>query len=161
MKKKRKPRHIVIITGNRSWEDDPQGTYAVALLLTGLRGWHEGRIHLYHGACPKGADQMAANEAMVDRQFEQNKIKEHRFPVDWNEARRTLGTGWKSAGHTRNKVMILAALSQFEPEKGDTIECIAFTDNIREQSGTKQAATFARNKGIPTLVVGRYRKSDA
>ena len=152
--KKRKPRHIVIVTGNRSWEDDPSGLYAIALVLLGIRSWRE-RIHLFHGACGKGADQMAENEAVNDKAFKRKQIKEHPFPVDWNNARKTMGAGWKGAGHARNKVMIDAALSIYDPKKGDTIECWAFTDNIRERSGTQNAARYAAKKGIPTFVVGR------
>jgi hypothetical protein len=151
-KRRRKPRHIVIITGNRSWEDDPIRLSGVALVLLGLRDWY-GHIHLFHGV-GRGVDQMGADAALADRQFERNEITEHPYPVDWNAARKALGAGWRAAGHKRNEVMVAAALALYDEERGDTIECWSFTDNIREQSGTRHCARYAAKHGIPTFVVG-------
>lgn len=149
---KRRPQHILIVTGGRDFTGD-DAEYIVNVVLTGYRFWHGVDLHLFYG-CAKGADTLCKDAAE-----RLNGILLHPFPVDWEKAKVELGAGWKKAGHIRNKKMIDAALKRFKPKKGDTINCFAFKDDIYEKSGTRNAARYADKKGIPTFVVGRFARN--
>ena len=116
----------VLVTGSRDWTDEQ--AIADALLDT----WHDATedgadgILVVHGACPKGADKLAADWAAA------NGIPQEAHPADWN-------TNGKAAGFIRNQHMV---------NLGADI-CLAF---IQDGSrGASHTAQLAEQAGIPTL----------
>ena len=110
----------LLITGSRDWEDEE----SVRFELAGLTMMHPGLV-VVHGACPKGADAMAA-KACRDI-----GIRQEPHPADWS-----LG---KSAGFRRNAEMVALGADA----------CLAF---IRDGSrGATHCADLAEKAGIPTM----------
>jgi hypothetical protein len=107
----------VLVTGSRTWDDS-------RAVFDALAACNYGRVTLVHGACPRGADAMAAAAARALGW----EIEPH--PADWERH-------GKSAGFRRNAEM--AAL-------GADV-CLAF---IRDGSrGATHCAGLAEKAGIP------------
>ncbi len=81
-------RHLV--TGSRTWHDIPAIERALAVILDR----HPEGVLLVHGACPRGADAIAAAYAARTPGYQ---IEAH--PADWHRHGR-------AAGHRRNAEMI-------------------------------------------------------
>ena len=118
----------VLVTGSRTWTD----TQVIADAL--LDCWHGATedgadgILVVHGACPRGADALAAKWAA------DNNIPAEPHPADWN-------TNGKGAGFIRNQHMV---------NLGARI-CLAFIHN--SSRGATHTADLAEKADIP---VRRY-----
>ncbi|WP_372663650.1 DUF2493 domain-containing protein [Amycolatopsis kentuckyensis] len=111
------------------------------VLLTGSRAWTDWRVigekldyldlkypdlMIVHGACPRGADDIA------DRYARAHGIRTERHPANWRKHGRR-------AGHVRNAHMVALGAEL----------CIAF---IRDASpGASGCAAMAEHSGIPTI----------
>lgn len=115
----------VLVTGSRMWTDIP----AIWDRLAGFwYGQHKGPLVVVHGACPRGADQIAG--AWV-QQLRHPDVIEERHPADWN------GLG-KRAGYARNAHMVGLGADL----------CLAF---VRDGSrGATHCADLAEKAGILT-----------
>jgi hypothetical protein len=118
----------ILVTGSRDW-DDPQ---ELRLALIGASVPHL-PVVVIHGACPTGADAMAAEWAA------DYGVRTEEHPADWGR----LG---KAAGPTRNAEMVATGADA----------CLAF---IRAGSrGATGCADLAGQAGIP---VRRYLRPEA
>lgn len=111
----------ILITGSRDWEDEE--------VIMGALDEYAGAedVVLVHGACPTGADAIAAKYA------ERLGFTVEPHPAQWNRFK-------KQAGYMRNVEMVMA---------GADI-CLAF---IKDQSrGSTHCAQYARMAHIKTLV---------
>ncbi|MGH3657836.1 MAG: DUF2493 domain-containing protein, partial [Micromonosporaceae bacterium] len=79
----------VLVTGSRTWNS----YRTIATVLEALHREHGGRLVIVHGACPSGADAIAA--AWCRR----HGVPQERHPADW----RTRG---RVAGPARNAAMV-------------------------------------------------------
>jgi YspA, cpYpsA-related SLOG family len=117
----------LIVTGSRTWTD----TTAIERALAAILARHPEGVQLVHGACPRGADAIAAAYAGRTPGF---TAEPH--PADWQRYGR-------SAGHRRNAEM--AALG--------ADGCVAF---IRAGSpGATGMVQLARAAGIPVWLHSR------
>ncbi|MGH8879523.1 MAG: DUF2493 domain-containing protein [Stackebrandtia sp.] len=115
----------VLVTGSRTWNS----YRTIATALDTLHRVHGGRLVIVHGACPTGADAIAA--AWCRR----HAVPQEPHRADW----RTHG---RAAGPVRN-----AAMVHTRPAL-----CLAF---IRDASrGASHCADLADRTGIP---IRRYR----
>lgn len=113
----------VLVTGSRTWTDQQQ--IADALLDCWHGAFEDGAdgIVVVHGACPRGADALAAKWAA------DNGVPTEAHPADWN-------TNGKQAGFIRNQHMV---------QLGARI-CLAF---IRDGSrGASHTADLAEKAGM-------------
>jgi hypothetical protein len=121
----------ILITGSRTWSDAWRIAEAIEKAIDER---HADDITIVHGACPSGADQLAAEyveslSAWFDNAGRQ--LAEERHPADWSR----LG---KRAGFVRNAEMV----------KLGADVCLAF---IRDGSrGATHTADLAEKAGIPT-----------
>jgi hypothetical protein len=126
----------ILVTGSRTWDD----IEAVAAAIdTAVDESGASEVVVVHGACPRGADQMAAEYVEETSgwygDFLARQVTEERHPADWER----LG---KRAGFARNAEMV---------NLGADI-CLAF---IRDGSrGATHTADLAEKAGIP---VRRWR----
>ena len=110
----------LLMTDSRTWTDIPPIEQALAVILDR----HPEGVVLVHGACPRGADAIAADAARTSGY----QIEAH--PADW----RRFG---RAAGYRRNAEMIALGADV----------CAAF---IRGGSpGSTSAVRLARVAGIP------------
>lgn len=113
----------VLVTGSRTW----QSWHTVAMNLSHLLR-HIGPFVLVHGACPRGADAMAAEWADIHAD---SGITVEAHPADWD------GLG-KRAGYVRNAHMVKLGADW----------CLAF---IYDRSrGATHCADLAEKAGIKT-----------
>lgn len=111
----------VLLTGSRTWTD----WNAIACRLDDLANRRPDLL-LVHGACPRGADDMADRHALAHR------IPTERHPADWRRHGRR-------AGPVRNAHMVSLGANL----------CLAF---IRDRSpGATGCADMAEAAGIPTF----------
>jgi hypothetical protein len=111
----------LLVTGSRTWHDIATIGRALAVILDR----HPGGVLLVHGACPRGADAIAAAYAARTPGY---RIEAH--PADWHRYGR-------AAGYRRNADMIALGADG----------CAAF---IRDGSpGSTSAVRLARAAGIP------------
>ena len=117
----------VLITGSRTWTDREviRDQIADVILDSGANALGDG-VTIVHGACPKGADQMADEVAAT---WPGARVERH--PADWDRH-------GKRAGFVRNAEMV---------GRGADI-CLAFIRN--ESKGASMTADLAENAGIPT-----------
>jgi hypothetical protein len=114
----------ILVTGSRSWTDYALVAHALGVVI-GQSGAALSDIVIVHGACPSGADAMAARLAR------QRGYRTDARPADWNR----LGN---RAGFIRNAEMVAS--------KPDI--CVAF---IRAGSrGATHCADLAEKAGVPT-----------
>jgi hypothetical protein len=119
----------ILVTGSRDWEDL---TLICSALAAAAAGTPDEQIVLIHGACPTGADRMAAAFAGgKDWGIE-------RHPADWDRY-------GKSAGFRRNAEMVALGANV----------CVAFIKN--GSRGATHTADLAEKAGIP---VKRYEVQD-
>ena len=111
----------VLITGSRTWEDEESVRFEIA----GLTMLHPGLV-VVHGACPKGADAMAA-KACRDI-----GIRQEPHPADWQQH-------GKAAGFRRNAEMVALGADV----------CLAFI--MGGSKGATHCADLAEKAGIPTM----------
>lgn len=121
----------ILITGSRTWTDaDTIG----AAIYDALYDARARDVTIVHGACPRGADQIAAEFCESEAAHFDNagaQLVEERHPADWDR----LG---KRAGFVRNAEMV---------ELGADL-CLAF---IKDGSrGASHTASLAERAGIPT-----------
>ena len=115
----------ILVTGSRDWDDRRQFDHELAVAVgTGKR---TGRaVVIVHGACPRGADQLADEIARA------HGIDVEPHPADWD----AFG---KAAGFRRNAEMVALGADL----------CLAF---IRDGSrGATHCAETARKAGIPVM----------
>ena len=111
----------LLVTGSRTWDDVPAVEQALAVILDR----HPEGVLLVHGACPRGADAIAAAYAARTPGY---RTEEH--PASWRRHGR-------AAGYRRNAEMIALGADG----------CAAF---IRGGSpGSTSAVRLARAAGIP------------
>ena len=112
----------LLVTGSRTWHDIPAIEQALAVILDR----HPEGVLLVHGACPRGADAIAAAYAARTPGYQ---IEAH--PADWHRYGR-------AAGHRRNAEMIALGADG----------CTAF---IRGGSpGSTSTVRLATAAGIPS-----------
>ena len=112
---------LLLVTGSRTWHDIATIGRALAVILDR----HPGGVLLVHGACPRGADAIAAAYAARTPGYQ---IEAH--PADWRRYGR-------AAGYRRNAEMIALGADG----------CAAF---IRGGSpGSTSAVRLASAAGIP------------
>jgi len=113
----------LLVTGSRTWHD----IAAIERALEGILDRHHEGVLLVHGACPRGADAIAAAYAARTPGY---RTEEH--PADWHRYGQT-------AGYRRNAEMIALGADG----------CAAF---IRGGSpGSTSAVRLARAAGHPRL----------
>ena len=118
---KMRPLFRLLVTGSRTWDDPRTIDQALAVILAR----HPGGVLLVHGACPSGADAIAAAYAIRTPGYQ---IEAH--PADWQRHGR-------AAGHRRNAEMIALGADG----------CVAF---IRAASpGSSATVRLAEAAGIP------------
>ncbi len=111
----------LLVIGSRTWHDIAAIERALAVILAR----HPESVLLVHGACPRGADAIAAAYAVRTPGYQ---IEAH--PADWHRYGR-------AAGHRRNAAMIALGADG----------CAAF---IRGRSpGSTSAVRLATAAGIP------------
>ena len=112
----------LLVTGGRTWDDTATISQALAVILAR----HPGGVLLVHGACPRGADAIAAAYAARTPGYQ---IEAH--PADWHRYGR-------AAGHRRNAEMITLGADG----------CVAF---IRDAGpGSTTTVRLAEAAGIPS-----------
>jgi hypothetical protein len=117
----------LLVTGSRTWTDVRTIEQALAVILDR----HPEGVLLVHGACPRGADAIAAAYAARTPGYQ---IEAH--PADWRRHGR-------AAGYRRNAEMIALGADG----------CAAF---IRDNSpGSGHAIQLARAAGIPVWACTR------
>jgi hypothetical protein len=117
----------LLVTGSRTWHDAHTIEQALAVILDR----HPEGVLLVHGACPRGADAIAAAYAARTPGY---RIEAH--PADWRRYGR-------AAGYRRNAEMIALGADG----------CAAF---VRGSSpGSTSAVRLARAAGIPVWLHAR------
>lgn len=117
----------LLVTGSRTWDD----TRAVEHTLAVILARHPEGVLLVHGACPRGADAIAAAYAGRTAGYH---IEAH--PADWHRHGR-------AAGQLRNAEMIALGADG----------CIAFLHGA--SPGTTATIRLARAAGIPVWLHAR------
>jgi hypothetical protein len=117
----------ILITGSRTWADREviRDQIADVILDSGANALGDG-VTIVHGACPKGADQMADDVAAT---WPAATVERH--PADWDRH-------GKRAGFLRNAEMV---------NLGADV-CLAFIHD--ESKGASMTANLAEKAGIPT-----------
>lgn len=114
----------ILVTGSRDWDDPARLAFHLGLAVGA--GLQEGRpVVVVHGACPRGADDMADRMA---RAHEGIGVEPH--PADW-------GQHGRAAGFRRNAEMV---------QLGADV-CLAFIRN--GSRGASHCADLAEKAGIP------------
>lgn len=80
----------VLITGSREWGDEDKLAEAI---IEWIGDYSPGQVTIVHGACPRGADEIAGRLARVWG------VAEERHPADWEKH-------GKAAGFIRNQQMV-------------------------------------------------------
>lgn len=143
-------RHIVLVTGSRTWTGQP----TIWRALDEIREHFEGHLEMLavmHGDCPEGADAIADLWCIV------NGIEPLRRPADWKRY-------GKAAGGIRNSEMIAEILEETGADDPEGAEALAFLDLCRKQHcrrpqphgshGTVDCITKVIAAGIPRQVFG-------
>lgn len=118
----------VLVTGSRSWDDVDY----IFDVLDGVRErYGRGRVILYHGACPTGADRIADTWAV------HRGVTVETFPAQW-------GRFGRVAGPVRNVEMVRAVAAH------DRRVCLAFLRG--DSAGTLHCISEARRAGIDVAV---------
>ena len=112
----------VLVTGSREWDDVQELRFAL-IRATAPR---LDSVVIVHGACPSGADAMAAEWASDYR------VTAESHPADW-------GRHGKAAGPARNAEMVALGADL----------CIAFFKQGAGNRGTSDCASQALAAGIP------------
>jgi hypothetical protein len=118
------PDFRILVTGSRAWGNPGLLTYELAL-AAGKSGVPRDEVVIVHGACPTGADTMAAGFATMHGY----RTEEH--PADWDRF-------GKSAGPRRNQAMV---------DLGAEI-CLAFFQHGAANTGTSDCVRRAEAAGI-------------
>ncbi len=111
----------LLVTGSRTWDDTGLIEHVLAVILAR----HPEGVLLVHGACPRGADAIAAAYAARTSGY---RIEAH--PADWRRHGR-------AAGQLRNAEMITLGADG----------CTAFLRAV--SPGTTATIRLARAAGIP------------
>lgn len=122
----------IMVTGSRSWGECDGDERKLRFWLNIWNARRSG-FTLVHGACPKGADRLAAIWA------DGEGVPSEPWPADWNRHGRR-------AGFVRNSEMV----ASLDPEV-DAV--LTFWDG--ESRGAKMAADLARAAGLRVRDVGR------
>lgn len=128
----------ILVTGSRTWTDEPLLTRQLGLAVRDAGG--AANITIIHGACPRGADQIADTFAA------NHGIKVEPHPANWREH------GWR-AGFLRNAEMVAAGadlcLAFIAP-------CVLPRCNGRAPHGSHGADHCARLARQARIPVRRY-----
>ncbi len=111
----------VLVTGSRNWRN----TRLITAALDELRAGHGDRLVVVHGACPTGADHIAATWC------QRTGTTVERHPADW-------ATHGRAAGPIRNTEMVTAGAQM----------CLAFIAG--HSPGATHCANTAEHAGTPT-----------
>lgn len=116
----------ILITGSRDWTDLTIIQNAITVHTLGKSKW---RTTIVHGACPTGADYLAAKFAL------DKGLNVEAYPADWDKYGR-------AAGPMRNQRMV---------DLGADI-CLAFP--LGESRGTRHCMKAAEKAGIKVINYG-------
>lgn len=132
----------ILVTGSRDWTD--ANTVGLAL-YEAIEASADRDITVVHGACPSGADRLAAEFCESEAHWleaSNTRLEEERHPADWNRH-------GKAAGFRRNAEMV---------DAGADI-CLAFISPCSKRScpdpqphgshGASHTADLAEKAGIP------------
>lgn len=111
----------VLVTGSRTWTSYP----VIDSALGALHAQHGNQLVVVHGACPNGADAIAAAWCL------RYHVQQEPHPANW----RTYG---RSAGPIRNAAMVATKPAL----------CLAFIHG--GSRGASHCAALAEQAGIPT-----------
>ncbi len=117
-----RPGFRVLVTGSRTWQDPAPIEHALQQLYEG----HGETLVVVHGACPRGADAIAA------RWCDRAGVAVEEYPADWTPHGR-------AGGFRRNATMVAT-----HPKL-----CLAFIRNA--SPGATHCARLAEAAGIPTV----------
>ena len=117
----------VLVTGSRSWVD----ARAIHRALEACQASYGGRLVIVHGACPRGADEIAA------RWCARHGVRQERHPADWATLGRRAGMARNAAMVDSNPALVLAFIQDGSP-------------------GASHCAAYATAHGVP---VHRYERS--
>jgi hypothetical protein len=119
----------VLVTGSRDWTDRAAVDDALTALAAVTAGFFEQTFIVVHGACPRGADQIADDWAqyMASRN---PLIQVEQHPANWQ-------LNGKRAGFLRNELMVNLGADA----------CFAFIRN--GSRGATHTADLAEKAGIP------------
>ena len=94
---------VILVTGSRTWRDRKvlwdAMDQAFAEGAVALKGDDDWRVVIRHGACPKGADAMAAEWVRIRKMIWGERLAEDRCPANW-------GKYGRRAGPIRNGLMV-------------------------------------------------------
>lgn len=116
----------ILITGSRDWTDHVAIQKAITTHTLGQSKW---RTTIVHGACPTGADLLAAEFALNEG------FRVESYSADWS-------THGRAAGPIRNQQMV---------DLGADI-CLAFP--LGESRGTRHCMQAAEKAGIEVINYG-------
>jgi len=123
----------LLITGSRDWEDEE----AVRFEIAGMTMLHPGLV-IVHGACPKGADAMAAKAAR------DIGVRQEPHPADWKR----LG---RPAGFRRNAEMVALGADACVAFIGPCSDHRCYRSDPHGSHGATHCAGLAEKAGIPTM----------
>jgi len=112
----------ILVTGSRDWDDAQE----LRLALIHAAASHLPYVVVVHGACPTGADAMAAEWAS------DYGARPEEHPADWAQS-------GKAAGPKRNAEMVSLGADL----------CLAFYKQGAGNKGTDHCASQAEKAGIP------------
>lgn len=140
----------ILVTGSRDWSDANMLGLA---LYEAIEGTAHRDITVVHGACPTGADQMAADFCESEAHWLEavnTRLAEERHPADWRKH-------GKKAGFRRNAEMVDAGADV----------CLAFISPCSKRGcpdpkphgshGASHTVGLAEKAGIPVL---RYPRNN-
>ena len=127
----------VLVTGSRAWTDEGVIHDALSELL-----FRHKAIVLVHGACPRGADQIADQWAALRNAGEWTPVLVERHPADWN------GPAKRGAGFARNAEMVSLGAD------------LALAFIVDASRGASHTADLAEKAGIPTRRYERSSRAD-
>lgn len=97
------PDFVILVTGSRTWTDRKvfwdAMDQAFAEAAVSMKGDDDWRVVIRHGACPKGADAMAAEWVRIRKMIWGEYLSEDRCPANWARY-------GKRAGPIRNGLMV-------------------------------------------------------
>jgi hypothetical protein len=122
----------VLVTGSRDWDDERAVWQALATTILS-NAPADAPVVVVHGACPRGADALAAAWIRRTRADGRRPVEEERHPAQW----RVGGVVDRGAGPRRNAEMVALGADV----------CLAFIRN--GSRGASHTARLAEEAGIP------------
>lgn len=131
----------ILVTGSREWDDEDSIESALWNAWCDLGNPDCDRVTLVHGACPTGADSLAAS---IARKVGMN-VEEH--PADWSQGRK--------AGPERNAAMVALGADVCLAFIGDCTSPRCHREDRHPSHGASGCADLAEHAGIPTVRIVR------